>query len=204
MAGLITKFIEDNPEDGDHNQYWYSESTIAAIIRDQVDQHELAGSPDGGLTIAFLSTPSLYYSLPEALRQNSYLFDFDAGPDGLWLSDRGYVAYDFNHPSTGIPIHLLGKVDMVIIDPPFIVEEVWAQYVITSKLLLKAGYDVDGVPLGKAVMTTVRENEGFLNNALGGSATAFRPSIPNLTYQYELFANYPSKTYKEVNPEIPI
>ena len=78
MAGLITKFIEDNPEDGDHNQYWYSESTIAAIIRDQVDQYEIAGSPAGGLTIAFLSTPSLYYSLPEALRQNSYLFDFGA------------------------------------------------------------------------------------------------------------------------------
>ena len=146
MAGLITKFIEDNPEDGDHNQYWYSESTIAAIIRDQVDQHELAGSPDGGLTIAFLSTPSLYYSLPEALRQNSYLFDFDAGPDGLWLSDRGYVAYDFNHPSTDIQIHCSGKWTWSLLIR-LIAEEVWAQYVITSKLLLKAGYDVDGVLL---------------------------------------------------------
>ena len=49
-------------------------------------------------------------------------------------------------------------------------------------------------------MTTVRENEEFLNIP-SVKCHCVRPSIP-ITYQYELFANYPSKTYKEVNPEI--
>ena len=203
MANLSLKFIEDTPELAGHNQYWYSEKTINVIVQDQIDQHAIAGSPSGGLVCVFLSTPSLYYSLPEAIRQNSYLFDFDTGPNEAWVNDRGYVAYDFNFPAV-IPAHLLGKVDMLIIDPPFIVEHVWAKYVETSKLLLKAGSDVHGVPFGKAVMTTVCENAGFLEESLGGISTAFQPSIPNLVYQYNLFTNYPSAEFEKINPEIPV
>ena len=147
------KFIADNPEDGDHNQYWYSKFTIDKIIEDQILQHAVGGSPSGGLTIAFLSTPSLYYSLPEELRRNSYLFDFDTGPkEKTWSTDRGYVFYDFHNP-TEIPSHLLGQVDMVVIDPPFIVADVWMKYIETSKLLLKVGNDANGSPMGKVVMT---------------------------------------------------
>jgi hypothetical protein len=198
------QFIADNPEDGDHNQYWYSKFTIDKIIEDQVLQHAVGGSPNGGLTIAFLSTPSLYYSLPEELRRNSYLFDFDTGPkEKTWSTDRGYVFYDFHNP-TEIPSHLLGQVDMVVIDPPFIVADVWMKYIETSKLLLKVGNDANGSPLGKVVMTTVAENSALLLEHLGGVSAVFQPSIPNLVYQYNLFTNYPSTVYSELNPEIPI
>ena len=30
--GLATKFWAKNPEVAEHNQYWYSEKTIAAIV----------------------------------------------------------------------------------------------------------------------------------------------------------------------------
>mgnify|MGYP002833687592 CR=1 FL=1 len=199
---LAQAFLDANPEDGDHNQYWYSKITMDRMIQDQVEQHTAAGSPEGGLVIAFLSTPSLYFTLPEEIRLNSYCFDFDQGPNKIWEADRGYVFYDFNKP-TELPEHLLGKCDMVVIDPPFIVSEVWMKYAETSKLLLKEGKDDKGVPLGKAVMTTVIENAVLLKEQLGGEPTAFQPSIPNLVYQYNLFTNYPSMTYSTINPEIP-
>ena len=92
---------------------------------------------------------------------------------------------------------------MVVIDPPFIVHDVWRKYAETARLLLKPGTDANNVPLGKAVCTTVIENEPLLTELLGAKATQFQPSIPNLVYQYNLFTNYPSDIYAQVNPEIP-
>jgi hypothetical protein len=31
----------------------------------------------------------------------------------------------------------------------------------------------------------------------------FKPSIPNLVYQYRLYTNYESSTLSQLNPEIP-
>jgi hypothetical protein len=69
-----------------------------------------------------------------------------------------------------------------VIDPPFIVQDVWKKYAETAELLLKPGNDENGVPLGKVVLTTVIENADLLKEILGASPTAFQPSIPNLVY----------------------
>ena len=199
---MAQAFLDANPEDADHNQYWYSKATMNTMIQDQIEQHVASGSPAGGLVIAFLSTPSLYFTLPDEIRKNSYCLDFDKGPMNAWEKDRGYVFYDFNKP-TELPEHLLGKCDMAVVDPPFIVSEVWMKYVETMKLLLKSGTDSNGIPLGKAVMTTVIENAQLLKEHLNSEPRAFQPSIPNLVYQYNLFTNYPSITYSARNPEIP-
>lgn len=61
-----TKFLADNHEDGDYNQYWYSEPTIAKIVEALVENNG---------RIAFLSTPSLYFSLPEEIQSRAYVFD---------------------------------------------------------------------------------------------------------------------------------
>lgn len=60
---------------------------------------------------------------------------------------------------------------MVVVDPPFITHEVWKQYAITSKLLLKQGSAEDGSPLGKCILTTVLENADLLKEILGAKAT---------------------------------
>ena len=60
------KFLADNVEDGDYNQYWYSEKTIDKIVEALI--------ANGG-RIAFLSTPSLYFSLPDEIRSKSFVFD---------------------------------------------------------------------------------------------------------------------------------
>ena len=92
---------------------------------------------------------------------------------------------------------------MLVIDPPFIVEDVWRKYAETAKLLLRPGNDENGVPLGKVVCTTILENAALLEDILGVKSTNFQPLIPNLVYQYNLYTNYPSDTYAKRNHEIP-
>jgi EEF1A lysine methyltransferase 1 len=150
-------FLLETEENGDFNQYWYSERTIARIVEALVE--------NGG-KIAFLSTPSLYFSLPEDLRSKAYVFDYDR----KWESDRGFVFYDYRLPED-FPEQLKGSFDMVVVDPPFIVEEVWEKYAITSKLLLKKGLAADGSPAGKVILTTVFENAAMLERLLGAKPT---------------------------------
>ena len=84
---------------------------------------------------------------------------------------------------------------MVVIDPPFITKEVWEKYTVAAKLLL--------IPEGGLVLaSTIDENEGFMQELLGCQRKAFRPSIPNLVYQYSLYANYESEGLNNANPEI--
>jgi len=70
MQGLSkhkNKFWMKFPEEGDHNQYWFSKKTISFIL-DQLKTH--------GKKIAFLSTPSVYFSLKDKeLKQNSKIFE---------------------------------------------------------------------------------------------------------------------------------
>lgn len=177
----MDEFLTNNPEDGDYNQYWYSPRTIATIVEALV---AVGGS------LAFLSTPSLYFSLPDDLRARAKVYDFDK----KWNEDPGFVFYDFNAPEV-VPPDQLGTFDVVVIDPPFITHEVWEKYATTAKLLLKPG--------GKVVGTTVFENSDVLNKLLGLSSTAFQPSIPNLVYQYNLFTNFECPSFTVRNPEIP-
>ena len=185
----MSKFINENVEDGDFNQYWYSEPTIGRIVEALIE--------NGG-NIAFLSTPSLYFSLPDDLRSKAYVFDYDK----KWESDRGFVFYDFHQPES-FPPSLLGTFDLVVVDPPFITHEVWEQYAITSKLLMKKGTAADGSPAGKVILTTVLENAPLLKTLLDATPTAFLPSIPHLVYQYNLYTNYDSAVFNKPNPEIP-
>lgn len=197
------EFLEQNAEDAKHNQYWYSPYTIQCILDDLI----LFGG-----SVAFLSTPSLYFSAPDSIRQHSKVFDFDR----KWESDPGFIFYDFNNPEE-IPVSLHGSFDTVVIDPPFITEEVWAKYAITANLLMKTAAlaahpvvstgSVDGPSLTNApsrvILTTIQENADLLKRLLGASPQVFQPSIPHLVYQYSLYTNYESETFSKKNPEIP-
>ena len=146
-SNSITTFLKNNEEDGDYNQYWYSPNTIDRIVEDVINLYSSDNNNDK--VLIFLSTPSLYFSLPDYIMKNSYVFDYDK----KWSNDRGFVFYDFNNPSS-IPNNLLGKADYIIIDPPFITRDVWEKYTETAKLLIKNGNDSTGQPYGKIVCTT--------------------------------------------------
>ncbi|KAG2446382.1 hypothetical protein HXX76_000967 [Chlamydomonas incerta] len=188
-------FLSKHPEKAEHNQYWYSQYTIQKIVE------ELQAS---ATKVACLSTPSIYFSIPAGspLRQAAWLLDYD----DQWAADPHFYKYDFKQPEA-LPAHLRGAFDCVVIDPPFITREVWALYAQAAQLLL--------VPGGKVVGTTVAENGPMLAELLPPGpdpdgfglpvvqAAAFRPSIPHLIYQYNLFTNFKPMVLGEPNPEIP-
>ena len=83
-----------------------------------------------------------------------------------------------------------------MIDPPFITREVWEKYAEASRLLLVE----DG---GHAFLSTIDENEEMIAELMGAKKKEFRPSIPNLVYQYSFYATYEDEALDQKNPEIP-
>jgi len=181
------RFLSTTKEVEDLNQYWYSNRTITHMAKDVEDV-----CAEEGTKAAFLSTPSVYFSLNKETRARSWCFDLDT----QWQKEPGYVCYDFQKPTDFEgAAELKGTFDMVIIDPPFITREVWEKYTETAKFLLKPG--------GHVMASTIQENAPFMKELLGVEPQVFMPSIPTLVYQYYLYASYDSKNLKEKNPEIP-
>ena len=139
--------------------------------------------------MACVSTPSIYFSLPPSQKANATLFDLDEA----FARRSSFVKYDFDYPEA-IPEPLRGTFDLVVIDPPFITQEVWEKYAEAARLLL--------VPEGRLILSTICENEAMLQALLGVHPVEFRPSIPNLVYQYSFYANYPTAVLSKRNPEV--
>mmetsp|Transcript_5092 Transcript_5092/g.5034 ORF Transcript_5092/g.5034 Transcript_5092/m.5034 type:complete len:186 (+) Transcript_5092:1-558(+) len=182
---MENRFLLRYPEKEQFNQYWYSDRTLKALV-DEADELFLQGFT----RIACLSTPSLYFSMTEKSRENSYLFDIDRA----FQRDKGFVYYDFNFPENLDPA-LEKTFDAVVVDPPFITRDVWEKYARAVKFLLKDG--------GRIVVSSIDENAQMLNELLNIEKQVFQPSIPHLVYQYSFFTNYNSPRFQEKNPEIP-
>mmetsp|Transcript_9513 Transcript_9513/g.18411 ORF Transcript_9513/g.18411 Transcript_9513/m.18411 type:complete len:180 (+) Transcript_9513:2281-2820(+) len=175
-------FLAGHSEKPDFNQYWYSQHTIDSLVA-EVAAYQAP-------SVACVSTPSIYFSLPPELRAISKVLDFDRS----FARDPGFVFYDFNNPLE-LPESLNRAFDIVVIDPPFITREVWEKYATTARFLLKEG--------GKLILSSIQENSGMLAELLGVSAVNFKPSIPHLVYQYSFFTNYEPTVLSRSNPEVP-
>lgn len=114
---------------------------------------------------------------------------------GVTPSPQNFVRFDFNAVEA-LPAHLHHSFDYAVCDPPFITELVWEKYAQAIRALLKP----DG---GKMLLSTIPENAAMLADKLGCRPCAFRPSIPNLVYQYDFFTNYDLELLSQRNPEIP-
>jgi hypothetical protein len=64
-------FLSQIEEDRDLNQYWYSQQTIE-VLRDAIREGLLLSN---GRRVAFLSTPSLFFSLSMEEREHCALFE---------------------------------------------------------------------------------------------------------------------------------
>ena len=172
-------------EDSTLNQYWYADATIAALVK-EIEMHATKA--------AFLSAPSLYFSLTkDELKKNSKVFEYDR----RWGSDPGFVFYDYNAPEA-VPASTWEAFDYVVVDPPYITREVWSKYAQTVKLIAAKG--------AKVLFTSVLENHQMLEEECDMPlyVPAFCPSIPHLTYQYHCFVNYHcSAALQAENPELP-
>jgi len=95
---------------------------------------------------------------------------------------------------------------MIIIDPPFITKEVWRKYAITARLLGKQRFYLDADTTDRfnttlVLATTVMENNEIMNEFFGAKPVKYRPNIPHLVYQYDVFCNFPSHELSRENPE---
>ena len=189
-ASWLDAHKEDHTDDkADMNQYWYSAATIATLV-DVIREHCIP-APAARLDVAFVSTPSLFFALAPAERARCRLLEYD---EELGVGEPGFVRYDFNEPEA-VPDDCKGAFSLVVIDPPFITREVWAQYARTARLLLAPG--------GRLLCTTIAENAPMMAELLDVRPTAFLPSIPHLVYQYNVYANYESERLACPNDEIP-
>jgi hypothetical protein len=151
--------------------------------------------------IACLSTPSVYFSLSaRGARTRAWVFDIDT----QWAKDPHFVRFDFTEdPPAAASVDagdsamaaLRGTFSLFVIDPPFITREVWERYALWVRYL--------GAPGCRVIATTTRENAPMMCELLGVKPQKFRPSVPHLVYQYDLYANYESEDLSQANPEIP-
>ena len=191
---LAEDFIQETKERTDLNQYWYSPTTIATLvgeIQDLYDNEPENNDPQRNLA-ALVSCPSIYFALPDHLKSRCVVLDLDT----QWNTDPGYHCYDFNiHPDQQLPSRLHNNFQLIIVDPPFVTREVWEHYAISSKWL-GTGNNC------RYICTTIHENAAMMKSLLNVTSNQFRPSIPNLVYQYSTYTNYTSERLNALNPEI--
>ena len=68
------RFLIRNAEKAEYNQYWYSKDTIQKFV-DVIEEHLRDGSDHRA---AFLSTPSVYFSISSDLSKQCKLFEVSA------------------------------------------------------------------------------------------------------------------------------
>ena len=88
----------------------------------------------------------------------------------------------------------------MVIDPPFITEDVWRLYARTARLLLTAH---GSCPPPRVLLSTIPENAELMRELLDAALVRYRPSIPHLIYQYSFFTNYHSQRLHSPNAELP-
>lgn len=101
--------------------------------------------------------------------------------------------YDFNKPKD-IPGELANSFDFILIDPPFITEEVWSKYAETIKYIQKED--------AKILCCSIKENDKMLHSLIQVTPQVFKPSIPHLIYQYNFYSNYEHEDLQQINPEV--
>jgi hypothetical protein len=185
------KFLKIYSEKDNFNQYWFSENTIDFIIK-QVEKHTNG-------RIAFVSTPSTFFSCSEELKDKSILFDFD---EVLIKKHKNGVKFDYNEFSE-VAKEYENIFDFIVIDPPFITEQVWSKYADFAKVISKkSDKNEECAPIAKILASSIAENKNMLKSLLDLDIKPYQPSIPHLVYQYNFYSNYEDEELQTLNTEI--
>lgn len=183
--------IADFKEDWQLSQFWYSDSTAETLL----DALLKGATEDTVICIA--SAPSVYAIInkrdPSTLpTKNIYLFEFDKRFE-LLSGKEHFGFYDYNEPGK-FREDLRGKVDRLLIDPPFLEAECQKKSSETAKLLVK---DVKTSKL--IICTGERMKDNVLNNYPGVHVTDFFPEHNNgLSNEFRCYANFDCQQWKMV------
>ena len=72
----LNPFLVRHKENADMNQYWYSKATIQFMVQQVTDMCQPDQSGSHYKKCAFLSTPSIYFSLKDkAVKEAAKVFD---------------------------------------------------------------------------------------------------------------------------------
>jgi EEF1A lysine methyltransferase 1 len=188
------KFLKLFSEKEDINQYWFSESTIEFIVN-QIMRHT-----DENSKIAFVSTPSIFFSCDDSIKQRSKLFDYD---DRLLKRHSNAVKFDFNDFVELVKNEeYFSAFDFVIIDPPYINEPSWTKFAEFARIICKKDKDDNSKIQAKILTCSIAENKEILKKLLDLNMQKYQPSIPHLVYQYNFFSNYEDELLDQLNAEI--
>lgn len=224
QASTNNEFLNQTGENADLNQYWYSKQTIDVLCN---AIREGSSSCDG-IRVAFLSTPSLFFSLSEEEREHCELFDVSSSFIWNWcfvwstLTSGLHISYYL----TTIVIFVCSQFDSSwkscqgyhfydYNDPTNIKDSCRNAFdvIVIDPPFISQSVWVQYAITAKLLMkdserasciigTTVDENKDLMKSLFGCEPAPFRPSIPHLVYQYSVFVNFPSKVLAERNPEL--
>ncbi len=182
------KFLKVYGEKEDFNQYWFSETTIEFIVN-QIEKY--------GKRVAFVSTPSVFFSVNENLQKNSVLFDYD---EIFTKKSKNAVKFDYRDYDNITDYD--NSFDFVLVDPPFINEEAWTKYANFIKKISKKNEEDNTILDCKILASSIAENQEILSRLLNLKMRIYQPSIPHLVYQYNFYSNYEDNEFNKKNEEI--
>lgn len=181
--------IDDFKEDWQLSQFWYSDSTadilLDALLEDATED----------TVICIASAPSVYAimnkrDLSKLPTKHIYLFEYDKRFE-LLSGKEHFGFYDFNEPEN-FRDDLKGKVDRLLIDPPFLEVECQKKSSETAKLLLKSGNNSKLI-----TCTGERMKSNVLNNYSDVHVTDFFPEHKNgLSNEFRCYSNFECKQWK--------
>lgn len=188
-------------EDWQLSQFWYNDETADTLARALLD------GCDETCYIAVVSAPSVYAAikkieLKEKLpTEHIYLFEYDRRFGAMAEKDR-FVFYDFAEP-TLFNDNLKGKIDRLLIDPPFLNENCQTKSAITAHCLLKdqkngkSELTKRGVPKHRLISCTGERMKDVLKKAYEGiQITDFSPEHANgLSNEFMCYADFECKQW---------
>ncbi|QPG75501.1 hypothetical protein FOA43_002856 [Brettanomyces nanus] len=193
--------IDDFKEDWQLSQFWYSDKT-ANILADA-----LLDGADEDTVICIVSAPSVYAIIrardPKTLpTHNIYLFEFDRRFELLAGKDH-FGFYDYKEPLQ-FRDDLKGKVNRLLIDPPFLEPECQQKSSETAFALLskdKTGKTETGDIKYKLISCTgERMKDNVKKNYPETHITSFYPEHKNgLSNEFRCFASFECKQWKFEN-----
>lgn len=196
--------IDDFKEDWQLSQFWYSDKT-ASILAD-----ELLDGADEDTTICIVSAPSVFAAirsrpLNSLPTKKIYLFEFDKRFSVL-SGKNNFGFYDYNKPLE-FRDDLKGKIDRLLIDPPFLEPECQTKSSISAKALLRESSENCKLKTKSGSLkhrliscTGERMAELMLKTYPNFHITTFYPEHKNgLSNEFRCYADFEGKNWKFEN-----
>ncbi|CDR40820.1 CYFA0S05e04852g1_1 [Cyberlindnera fabianii] len=184
-------------EDWQLSQFWYSDNT-ADILAD-----ELLEGADDDTVICIASAPSVYAAIKKRdadtlPTQQIWLLEFDKRFSALAGDKFGF--YDYNHPLE-LPEAIKGKVNRLLIDPPFLEEQCQTKSSQSAHALLskdKTSKTKNGVLKYRLISCTGERMRDVIKKTYPDTnPTTFLPEHANgLSNEFMCYASYEGKNWK--------